>query len=305
MPHSNSTVTATPSLEPPLFRDVAPSYLPRRKWDRDSVKSLGCSTETISFLFPNPKTDGLIKAPEDWFWTDRKWFKGTSRHVLDDMYSIAGGCFSELPLVEQTALLGIPMVSISGRRAPGEKGKWLGRNDGAQDIEAYALESLLGEGDRGQDCEGKALGAIHLMTKKVFERDQAHWMGFDRTNQRLYTPGPEYAEKVIAALWTVLDDPRGIHARIPHYFDQLFRVSIDTAVEFVAIVGREHIEKLMRHSYTYGLTAMPGHPDLTINGISLRLVEEKGTDRMHCNQAYWRRDFAMPLGLHVSFAKVG
>lgn len=304
MVRSNPAVIAASSLKSLTFRDLTPSYLQRRRWNRDLVKALGCSDDTISYLFPNPKTDGILKEPEDWFWTDRKWFSGAPRWVQDEMYSVAGGCFSELPLLEQTTFLDIPIISISGLRASTGKGKWLGRFGDALDIEAYVLESLLGEGQRGQDCEGKALGAIHLMTKKVFEHEQGHWMGFDCTNQRLYTPGPEYAEKVLMALRVVLDHPRGVYNQIPAYFNSLFKVSIDVVIEFVAIVGGDYIEKIMRHSYTYGLTAMPGHPDLIIKENSLRLVEVKGKDKMHSNQANWIRNFAKPLGFQVSIAKV-
>jgi hypothetical protein len=297
--------TAIPPLKPTLFRDIAPSYMPRREWDRASVRALGCSLDTILYLYPNPKTNGIILTPENWFWTDRKWFKGTSRQVQDEIYAIAGGCFGELALTEQVTLLDIPMVSISGSRATGEKGKWLGRSDRTLDIEAYALECLLGVGDHGQDCEGKAFSTIHTMTKKVFEHDQGHWMGWDRSNTQHYTPGLEYAEKVIAALRTVLDDPCGIYARLPRYFDTLFGVPINTAVEFISIVGRKHIEQLVRHSYTFGTNAIGGHPDLTISGKSLSFVEVKGKDKMHVNQAYWIRNIAKPLELNVCIAKVG
>ncbi len=108
---------------PTLFRDVAPSYLSRREWNRDSIRQLGCSEEVVLYLFPNPKTDGILNQPEDWFWTDRKWFKRATRAVQDEMYSVAGGCFSELTLVEQTALLEIPLVSVPGERSVSGKGK--------------------------------------------------------------------------------------------------------------------------------------------------------------------------------------
>ncbi len=130
-------------------------------------------------------------------------------------------------------------------------------------------------------------------------------MGYETTNKRLYTPGPEYAAKVLTALQIVLEAPGSIHARTPYYFDKLFSISVDELVQYIAIVGIDFIAALMRHSYTHGLGFVTGHPDLTIKGDSVRLVEVKGMDRLHGSQAYWIRDFAKPLGFHISIVKVG
>jgi hypothetical protein len=105
-------------------RDIRPTYLvPQKLTTREDVRAMGCSDQTIALLFPNPSSNAILRQPEEWFWIDRGWFKRFPDASLNEIYQIAGGCFADLKLEEQAALLEIEIVDISADPAPG-RGSW-------------------------------------------------------------------------------------------------------------------------------------------------------------------------------------
>jgi hypothetical protein len=292
--------------KPPEFRDTGPTYELRPKPpSRDDLRTLGCREETISYLFPNPKTSAILRNPADWFFIDRAWWKATAG-VLDDIYHVAGGCFGELTLEEQTALLGLELTTIQGTRSKLGRGRWMLLSGAPATIEEYALERLLGSGETGASCESKAFFGLYLMVKKRFEIEYGHWLGYDTENRALYTPGSAYADKVLAALGLVLRNPVQEYDQNEHYFGHFLKVPFSAVSAFVETTGRDYLERFLGHSYKHGIMGFSGHPDLTIGdkGNLLRFVEVKNKDRLLGNQVFWIRDFAKPLGLNFKLVRV-
>jgi len=293
--------------KPPEFRAIGATYELRPKTpSRDDLRALGCHEETISYLFPNPKTNAILQNPADWFFIDRGWWKTASSGVRDDIYRIGGGSFDALSWEDQAALLGLELTRIDGTGSKHGPGKWRSLNRTPVTVEEYALERLLGSGETGTFCEGKAFNALHVIVMKRFEAEYGHWMGYDPGNRTFYTPSAAYAEKVLAALGLVLRDPAREYRQNEQYFTLLFKVPFSTVLAFVEMTGREHLERFLRHSYERAGMGFAGHPDLTMGdrGNSLRFVEVKNNDRLRGNQAFWIRDFAKPLGLNVKLVQV-
>jgi hypothetical protein len=261
------------SVEPGYTREpLAPT--------RSDLRNLGCSAETIDYLFPNPKTEDVFIDPSEWFWKDRAWFKHTPPSVMDDIARISGGFFSDLPLIDQAQLLGIEIKVVPGQRMREHKGKWSSGAGLPVDVEEFALEALLQPGERGTWNEGKSLNAFHLLTSKVFEKMHGHWIGFEDTNRRPHVASEAYTQKVLTAAREVLDDPRSIYFKLQSYFMNLMKAPIGEVEHFIDVVGHDHILRVLAHAYTNGTRSMSGHPDITIRGEGLRFIEVKHRDKL-------------------------
>lgn len=285
---------------------LGPSYgTPRTGTTADDLRRLGCSEALVAYLAPAPAHSAL-KEPREWFWTDRKWFKGASREITDEIARFAGGFFCELPLEEQGAMLGIRIVRAPGVRSKSGRGLWQSPAGNGVSIEELGLEISLGSGERGTSYEGRGLTAFWFMVSKTFESMNGHWLGFDPTNRQRYQPGPDYARKVLESVEAVLADPKRVHRRHRAYLEMLWRgLELRDVIDWIEIVGSGFIRRYHEHCYSVGTSGQSGHPDLTIAGSGLRFVEVKGKDRMHANQAQWITDIATPLGLDVTVLKIG
>lgn len=283
-----------------------PTYAtPEEDVTADDLRRLGCSEALVAYLAPAPAHIAL-KHPREWFWTNRAWFKGTSREVTDEIARFAGGFFCELPLEEQAAMMGVRIVSVPGIRAKAGRGLWQSASGRAVSIEELGLEISGRPGERGTSYEGRGLSAFWFMVSKTFESMHGHWLGFETTNRQRYEPGPDYARKVLASVDAVLADPKDVHRRHSAYLQTLWRgLELRDVMDWLAIVGTDFVRRYHEHCYRVGTNGQGGHPDLTISGSELRFVEVKGKDRMHANQASWIVDIARPLGLDVTVLKVG
>ena len=285
---------------------LGPTYAtPGEKVTADELRRLGCSDALVAYLAPSPAHMAL-KHPREWFWTDRKWFKGASREVTDEIARFAGGFFCELPLEEQAAMMGIRIVRAPGVRFNSGRGLWQSAAGNGISIDELGLEISLRPGERGSSYEGRGLTAFWFMLSKTFEDMNGYWLGYEPTKRQRYQPGPDYARMVLASVDAVLADPKGIHRRHREYLQTLWRgLELRDVTDWIEIVGGSFIRRYHEHCYSVGANGQGGHPDLTISGSELRFVEVKGKDRMHANQASWIVDIAEPLGLDVTVLKVG
>ncbi|WP_157934791.1 hypothetical protein [Microvirga ossetica] len=271
---------------------------------RAEMRALGCTEATIAYLFVNPKTESILRHPEDWFWIDKKWWKTASKEVVRNLHEICGGCFGDLSLEDQCALLDIPLTTIPGRKLPDGKCVWQLPSGAKVNIENFALDVIRKPGEQGMACEGTAAASLHMIVGRQFNDMHGHDIAFDETRQRPFQPGKAHADKVMAALHVVLNNPKEVYLRHRGYLDGLMYRPFVTVMEYLDLVGDSYFERTFRHRYETGAGTFGGCPDLTLRGISLRFVEVKGTDKLHGNQAMWIRDCAKPLGLDVSVVRV-
>lgn len=295
---------ASPWSEQDLRSPLPTHEIPNLAPTRALMRELGFDEDDIAELFVNPANESILVDPKAWFWTDRKWWKHTRPATVEKMYQIAGGCFAELSLTEQAAMLGVEITQIEGRPSKAGRGMWLLPDGSAGTVEDFALSHYLAQDQRGTACEGKALNGLHLMIGKVFERLHGHWIGFDAQNRMNLQKGPEYALKVDQAAREALANLKQIYSEKRGYYLGLLKAPFEVIEEFVATVGEEHILRCMEIRYLYGATIFSGHFDLTLRGDALRFVEVKAKDRLHGNQADWVRSVARPLGLDVSIVRV-
>jgi len=286
-------------------RDIGPTYeVPQGPTTRDDVRAMGCSDETIALLFPTSSNNFVVRQPEEWFWIDRSWFKGFPKASLDEIYQIAGGCFADLTLEEQAALLEIKIIDIVAEAAPG-RGCWRGKGGTKVSIEKVALEKTICESGIGIVSENHLPLAFRSLVQHQFKALYGFWFGFDEFNRTRFTPSLQYTGKALRALEAVLADPRRTFEAQPQYFQRLWRTTtIDEVVRYAKIVGSRYLERTLQHSVDHAGIWLSGHPDLTIRDGHLVFREVKGQDRMHGNQAMWVRDFARPLGLDFAIIRV-
>jgi hypothetical protein len=286
-------------------RDIRPKYVaPQRTTTRDDVRAMGCSEQTLALLFPTSSNNFVLRQPEEWFWIDRSWFKGFPKASLDEIYQLAGGCFADLTLEEQAALLEIKIIDIVAEAAPG-RGSWRAKDGTEVSIEKVALEKTICQSGIGIVSENHLPMAFRSLVQHQFKTLHGFWFGFDESNRTHFTPSPQYTEKALRALEAVLANPRRTFEARPRYFQRLWRTTtIDEVIRYVEIVGSRYLESMLKHSMDHAGIGLSGHPDLTIRDGHLAFREVKGQDRMHGNQAIWVRDFARPLGLDFAIIRV-
>jgi hypothetical protein len=286
-------------------RDIRPTYaVKQRLTTRDDVRAMGCSDQTLALLFPIASSTFILRQPEEWFWTDRGWFKRFPEASLNEIYQIAGGCFADLRLEEQAALLEISIADIVAEAAPG-RGSWRSEDGAEVTIEEVALERTVCAPAVGIVSENHLPMAFRTLVAYQFRKINGFWFGFDESNKACFTPSLQYTERALHAQEIVLADPRRIFEARPRYFQSLWRTTtIDDVIQYVEIGGSSHLESMLRHGLDFAGIALSGHPDLTIRNDHLAFREVKGRDRMHGNQAIWVRDFARPLGLDVAIIRV-
>ncbi|BCB22354.1 hypothetical protein [Bosea sp. ANAM02] len=295
---------ASPWSEQDLRSTLPTHEIPNLAPTRALMREIGFDEDDLAELFVNPKTETILVDPKAWFWTDRKWWKHTRPETIDKMYRVAGGCFAELSLSEQAAMLGLEIEEIAGRPSRAGRGMWVLPGGPVGTVEDLALAHYRERGYSGTASEGKALNGINLMNGQVFQRRFGHWLGFDETNQRQHQPGPEYAAKVLLSAREVLANVREVYNERKSYYLGLLKAPIEEIEAYIATVGPDHILRCVEHRYVHGATVFSGHFDLTLRGESLRFVEVKAKDRLHANQADWVRSVARPLGLDASIARV-
>lgn len=287
------------------LRSLLPTHeIPNLAPTRALMREIGFDDEDLAALFVNPKTESILVDPKEWFWTDRKWWKHTRPETVDKMYQITGGCFAELSLTDQAAMLGLEIEEIAGRPSKAGRGMWVLPDGSTGAVEDLALSHYRERGYSGTATEGKALNGINLMNGQVFQKHFGHWLGFDETNQRQHQPGPEYAAKVLVSAREVLANLRAVYEARKSYYLGLLKAPIEEIETYIATVGSEHILRCLEHRYVHRAMVFSGHFDLTLRGDGLRFVEVKAKDRLHGNQADWVRSVARPLGLDVSIARV-
>ncbi|MET4481608.1 hypothetical protein [Bradyrhizobium sp. F1.13.3] len=279
------------------FRDLRPQYdIEIAATTRHDLKKAGCREETIAKMFPHRSVITALVPPESWFWTDRSWFVGWPKQVVDDIYGIAGGCFADMSVEDQTHLLGVEIVQLRGKRSD-RHGLWLSGGDPVT-VEQYALEALEKEGRRGIFCENHVPSALSLMTKKRYEALFNLWLGFDDDKRRPYTPSAVYTERAVVALRDVLRDPEAAYEKHRLYFEKLWdKTSLSDVFEYISIVSEDFIETQFRHRMDRNLLAVSGSPDLALRAEHLQFREVKAMDRMLGSQGLWVKNFARPLSL--------
>ena len=103
------------------FRYTRPTYelYTKKGCNRRDLQTAALAAEIISGLLWNSYAKKEMRytliRPEEWFWTDRGWWKEKSPY-LDAMYEISGGAFSDLSPPKQADLLGVDFVELIGPR---------------------------------------------------------------------------------------------------------------------------------------------------------------------------------------------
>ena len=135
----------TPSLAP-----VRDSSEGSRDWDR--YEELGLPAEWIDFHRSRP---GPWIAPDEYFWTPTSYFtvlEGVSSSLIERIRERTGGCFFNLPLKEQCALVGAHYVQTDlSTILDGHVGE---ATSGKSSIEMQVLGHFERLGWRGDPCEG-------------------------------------------------------------------------------------------------------------------------------------------------------
>ncbi len=290
------------------FRDLRPSWQIESSFkDRDDLRKLGCSEQLIAWLNPNPDVWMLMVEPEDWFWRDRNWYGDANEPTIAELHRISGGTFCAMPLRDQCDFLGIPLITITGQKAKGHRGKWIG-NECPLCVEDFALEHMKSEGFEGYAFEGKGYAAWMYVQQDFYRAIFKRIPGFDRVNGKLAKtiPSSASATDYLTALRTARAKIDGAYALRKAYYDKLWPpITLSSLAGFTELIGWEMIESMHDLNFRLGANVSRGWPDLTIKKeSSLQFVEIKSGDKLHGSQADWVRNVARPLGLEVSVLQV-
>jgi hypothetical protein len=258
-------------------------------------------------MFPVANVDTPLLAPERWFWTDRNWFRRWPRHVTDEIYAVSGGAFAELPLEKQLNLFGLEVLDFEGLPVFDVRGRWHSKSGSHVSVEEYGLQCILEAGGKGIANPTD----IWLMVKKQFEKIYGHWLGFDETNSRRYTPNSHYTLKAMEAVEAVLNRPEEVFNENSGYYLSLWNSGGATLNDFsrirtyIEIVGKEHIRSRIRLMMETNWQ-LSGSPDVIVRSPSekLKFYEVKSRDKLHGSQGLWLRNVARPLSLDVSIIRI-
>lgn len=248
-------------------------------------------------------------APDEYFWTPDKFFMAMpdmSAGLLQEIRSVTGGSFYDLPLSEQCSLLGASYSALDSTESAPKQAT----------VEDSVLHRLRGDGWDGERGEGAAFNLAAWSVRRLMEKAGAtywplRWLSQQPAQERTL----ESTE--VAALRAVVTKLRdddiaatfSLWKRAPQMIGlstaaNKFGVALDQVLKVWHAMGSKRLIDLctleMRGFGTVGW------PDLTLHKAgSLRLIEVKSKkDSFTRGQAYWFRNIARPLKWDVEVLHV-
>ncbi|MER8817744.1 hypothetical protein NKJ36_27280 [Mesorhizobium sp. M0142] len=291
------------------FRSTKPTYelYTSKGCNRRDLVSAGLSEQTVSRLlwnsYANKESRYTLIRPEEWFWTDRNWWKDKSPH-LDAMYELAGGSFSDLLPHQQAELLNAGYLEMTGRKIKGNQ--WLGSHGQQLDIVRYMRERLI---EDGYDMAPAYSEGLNLLVKTHCKATYGKDITFIRHEG---TDSDEQRRLAKLSVGDLFDDPGRIWDANPTYYFAIlngFRKIKGTILETIRVVGKEAYSAIYHHFWIYqsyeNLMCRPGLPPLvgSRNG-ELKFFFVTQNASFGSAVSNFVRDYALPLGLSISLIQL-
>lgn len=305
----------------PCFNEEA------RSTDREYLKSLGLPSDWIENQCIDAggrqRQEFMGLSPAEYYWTPDSFLAIYGRNGKDEIAQVrkvTGGCFYANCLAEQCAELDIPLNNIvTGRSGKGRK-SWHLASGELGSPEEVVMERMRAEGWSGHNDEWRGPLRIFNDVLQAF-RSKLGVRSIANCERTMGVKGyQDYCDAAMKFFSTV---PDGIVERFlvrqfrqwgPREVGQLYRALTEKdLIEYWRVFGREyfltlwkqHLE-LMRHD-GHGMGA--GGADLTLwrfdgDQIVHKYVEVKTTDKLGYRQAYFLRNFVLPLKWDYSIVRV-
>jgi hypothetical protein len=258
--------------------------------------------------FPKGRSFGI--PADEYFWTPDGFFTAVSRmtpKLLAEIRDRTGGSFYDLTLKQQCELLNIRCETLDLTNVAYTKQipKNLGRRNGLA-IEEFVFYWYLDQGWDGDFCEGATFILIDFIIKNAFESEGLSYYPIYRKRNDKYIDCKPIRPKDLALIKYTLNTLSS--NEIKNYSENSF-VPLPKLGKYsleMAIAGWKHIRKSHRgvmakicERAMLGYFEGRGWPDITLfRGNDLKLVEiKKGNDKFTHRQAYWIRNYALPLNL--------
>jgi hypothetical protein len=277
-----------------------------------------------AFKLPETWTNSRLESPGKWigpdeyFWTPDTFFDvfpSMTPELLREIRDKTGGCFYGLSLTEQCALLGVKY----DRAHPADMADVCANPslDASSSVEAFSLDFYRNQGYAGDLGEGASICLLaHVLRKRLEAKNiKFHKLWYPAMDKSVFPGGIYQRHKIAPHERDVIRDEVEWVLR-PSNRAALYKLWSGDPREFplrrqlnVKTFPKDHF-----HAVCEGLTddrlisiaelnlmgyGGGGWPDLTLqkDGV-LKFVEVKqGGDKFTHRQAYWIRNFAIPLKL--------
>ena len=284
--------------------------------NRSRYEDLNLPEEWIANRFAH----GICRwiGPDEYFWTPDSYFEvcdGMTPKLLHEIRKKTSGCYYKLSLPEQCALLGVPYHKMH----PADMVEACADPflDLSRGVEEFSFDFYKKQGWAGDSGEGASIHLLSFVLKKRLDARQLKYHGYyySKLNQQLYPHGVYTRDRIQVAELDIIEHEIGVLLEFSglleayelwHKHHRSFglprKVNPDNLPldDFLAVC--EGLSKPFFASFVnlqiLGYGGM-GWPDLTLQrDAKLKFVEVKQSqDKFTRGQAYWIRNFALPLGL--------
>lgn len=296
---------------------------------RDSRSGVFDQSRYEELQLPEPWTAACLAkgkwiAPDEYFWTPDSFFEvgdSVTPQLLREIRSKTLGCFYDLSLAEQCALLGVKYR----RMHPAEMVEVCANPplDAADRVEKFSFDFFTNQGWTGDSYEGATIHLLLFILRRNLEAQgvKLHNYWYGGLSKTIY-PGGIYKRERIEPHETEIiewevDFVKGKAGRNAAYElwrlhyqsfpmrhlspEKFLREHFQAVCEGLSQPVLNNITTLMVMGYLGA-----GWPDLTLQREkALNFVEVKqGADKFTHRQAYWIRNFAVPLALDFTVLHV-
>ena len=295
------------------FRSKKPTYelyTPKGCTKRDLLAA-GVPVEAADSLLWNsyakkPMQYTLV-SPEEWFWTDRKWWSESDQRYVALMYDIAGGCFSDLSPREQAQLFGVEYLALTGKRA--KRNRWRNSQGEELDLVRYERSRLV---EDGYDMSPAYSESINLLVKTYckqrFGKDITFLGASMADADELRHFAKLSAEYVVNNPGEVWDQKPEYYFSILNGFRKIKDFDRTALLETVRVVGSDTCGAILSHFWAHQTyeNQMTG-PSIPLAGrkdgrLMFFFVTQNAS--FGSGVAGFMRDYALPLGSKVSMVQL-
>ena len=292
------------------FRSMRPTYevYTEKRCSRRDLLSAGVCPKAVDGLLLNayskkPMRYTLIN-PEEWFWTDRDWWKDAP--FVSVLYDISGGAFSDLDPQAQAAFLKIPFVEMRGMKGRGPL--WRMPDGSEVDLVRYLRYRLIAEGYRMtvaypptidlmvlNYCEDKFGTCIHFISSKKPDVQELRKLAIRCVDEVLSDPGKEWDRK------------SDYYYR---FYNGLRKIPIgkDELLATIDLIGHDVVSTLQKHNWRHklyeNLMTAAGFPLAGIKDGELTFFFVTQKSSFKSNVANFFRDYGNPLGLNIKLVQI-
>lgn len=292
------------------FRSTKPTYelYSNRGCNKRDLITAGFSQELADALLWNsyskkPMRYTLIR-PEEWFWTDRKWWGAIEQPQITAMYEISSGSFTDLGPSEQADLTGAKFIKLFGRKASGNL--WLDLDGRKVDIVRYMRGRLIEEGFEMAPAYPEC---INLLVKNYaaekFGKDIL-FMSDPDERQRYSSLSIEAALSEPATIW---DEKPDYYFQILNGFRRIKDFDRESMLQTIKIVSAETYSRILnnfwlRQTYLNQMTPPNLPPLIGRKDGRLEFFFVTQNASLLSNFSGFMRDYAIPLDLSVSLIQL-